>query len=246
MCRSMQRAFTTLNDRSGAGKPAGSRIGRMASCAILIAAAALAAMTIDSSARAQSKTQPPAEAVTTFHGATNEVIVPVTATDSKGRFISDLVQSDFHIFDEGREQKIDYFSHEEKQPVVIGFIIDMSNNMKVNWKRYKESTTELMLNLLPGDKRYSGYLITYGTNAELITNTSSDAEAMVRKDDQDEASGGGGSRCSTRSIWHAPAANLLKVSLTSPGVSSSSSVTVTIPPARRHWRKCRKSRSVTW
>ena len=71
--------------------------------------------------------------MTTFRGAVNEVIVPVTATDSKGRFISDLVQSDFHIFDEGHEQKIDYFSHEQAQPVVIGFLIDMSNRMKVDW-----------------------------------------------------------------------------------------------------------------
>jgi VWFA-related protein len=101
--------------------------------------------------------------------------------DSKGRPISDFVQSDFHIFDEGREQKIDYFSHEQSQPVVIGFLIDMSNGMKVNWERYKESTTELMLDLLPGDKKYSGYLITYGTKAELVTDTSSDPEAMVQK-----------------------------------------------------------------
>jgi len=34
--------------------------------------------------------------------------------------------------------------------------------MKVDWARYKESTSELMLNLLPGDKKYSGYMITTG------------------------------------------------------------------------------------
>src|SRR4051812_39682227 len=58
----------------------------------------------------------------TFGTTATEVIVPVTATDSKGRFITDLVQSDFHIFDEGREQKIDFFSAEQSQPVVIGFL----------------------------------------------------------------------------------------------------------------------------
>jgi len=132
-------------------------------------------VTVGSTARAQS------QAPATFSAATNEVIVPVTATDSKGRFVSDFVQSDFHIFDEGREQKIDYFSHEQAQPVVIGFLIDTSNSMKVEWKRYQESTTEMMLNLLPGDKKYAGYLITYGDSAELVTDTSSDSEAMVQK-----------------------------------------------------------------
>jgi Ca-activated chloride channel homolog len=147
--------------------------------ASLFAAIATIAMT----AGAQTQSQAPAAEppTTTFHGATNEVIVPVTATDSKGRFISDLVQSDFHIFDEGREQKIDYFSHEQAQPVVIGFLIDMSNRMKVDWERYKESTTELMLNLLPGDKKYSGYLITYGNQPELVSDTNSDPETMVQK-----------------------------------------------------------------
>lgn len=125
-----------------------------------------------------------------FSTAINEVIVPITATDSKGRFISDLVQRDFHVYDEGKEQKIDYFSHVQSQPVVIGFLIDMSNRMKINWERYKESTTELMLNLLPGDKKYSGYLITYGNSPELVSDTNSDPEAMIQKIGRMKPSGG--------------------------------------------------------
>jgi len=111
----------------------------------------------------------------------NEVIVPVTVTDEKGRFVSNLTKGDFRIFDENKEQKIDFFSHEQSQPVVIGFLIDTSNGMMIHWDKYKEAATELMLNLLPGDKRYSGYLISYGTTAELIANTSSDSEKMVAK-----------------------------------------------------------------
>ena len=111
----------------------------------------------------------------------NEVIVPVTVTDEKGRSLSNLTKNDFHIFDEGKEQKIDFFSHEQSQPIVIGFLIDTSNGMKIHWDKYREAATELMLNLLPGDKRYSGYLITYGNEPELITDTSSDSEKMVEK-----------------------------------------------------------------
>jgi VWFA-related protein len=142
----------------------------------------LAALAMGSAASAQQQQpQTAPEGQTAFRSELNEVIVPITATDSKGRFISDLVQRDFHIFDEGKEQKIDFFSHEQSQPVVIGFLIDMSNRMKINWDRYKESTSELMLNLLPGDKKYAGYLITYGNEPELVTDTSSDPEAMVQK-----------------------------------------------------------------
>ena len=116
-----------------------------------------------------------------FSASVNEVIVPVTVTDEKGRFVSNLAKSDFKIYDEGKEQTIDFFSHEQSQPIVIGFLIDTSNGMKIHWDKYKEAATELMLNLLPGDKRYSGYLISYGNTPELVADTNSDSEKMVAK-----------------------------------------------------------------
>ncbi len=111
----------------------------------------------------------------------NEVIVPVTVTDEKGRFVSNLEKSDFHLYDEGKEQNIGFFSHAQSQPIVIGFLLDQSNGMKIHWAKYQEAATELILNLLPGDKRYSGYLITYGNEPELVVDTNSDSEKMVQK-----------------------------------------------------------------
>jgi Ca-activated chloride channel family protein len=140
-----------------------------ARCAL--SAALIAALTLHSSARAQEP----------IRVSVQEVIVPVTVTDDKGRFVSNLEKSDFHLFDEGREQKIGFFSHQQSQPVVIGFLLDQSNGMKIHWAKYKEATTELMLNLLPLEKKYSGYLITYGNEPELVSDTSSDSEKMVEK-----------------------------------------------------------------
>jgi len=112
----------------------------------------------------------------------NEVIVPVTVTDDKGRFVSNLDKSDFHIFDEGKEQKIDYFSRDRSQPVVAGFLLDMSNAMKIHWAKYQDAASELVLNLIPGDPRFSGYLITYGgEKPELQVDTTSDSEKLVEK-----------------------------------------------------------------
>ena len=50
--------------------------------------------------------------------AVNEVIVPVTVTDDEGRFVSDLDKKDFQVFDQGKEQKIGYFSRERSIPAV--------------------------------------------------------------------------------------------------------------------------------
>ena len=111
----------------------------------------------------------------------NEVILPVTVTDDKGRFVTNLDQKDFHIFDEGNPQKISYFTRDHNQPVVVGFLIDMSNGMKIHWKKYQEAITELVQNLVPGDSKYSGFLITYGNLAQLEVDTTSDSESMVTK-----------------------------------------------------------------
>ncbi|MCU1337256.1 MAG: von Willebrand factor, type [Bryobacterales bacterium] len=120
----------------------------------------------------------------------NEVVVPVTVTDEKGRFVSDLEQSDFKIFDQGKEQTIRYFNRERNQRVVVGFLVDLSNQSRGQWKSLQEATTELVLNLLPGDKKYSGYLIGFGNEAELMVNTTSDSDPIVEKLRKVSPSGG--------------------------------------------------------
>jgi Ca-activated chloride channel family protein len=111
----------------------------------------------------------------------NEVIVPVTVTDEKGRFVSDLDEKDFHIFEENKPQAIRYFTRERSQPVVIGFILDLSTASRIHWKNFQDASEELVQNLLTGDPRYSGYLIDYAQDAEVAVNTTSDPEPIVQK-----------------------------------------------------------------
>jgi Ca-activated chloride channel homolog len=130
--------------------------------------------------------QPPAAAPqapvgTPFRIQVNEVIVPITVTDLKGRFVSDLDKKDFKIFDEGKEQNIQFFTRERSQPVVVGFLIDQSNASRMHWPKYQDAAIELVLTLMPGDKKYSGYLIGYSQDADLIVNTTSDPEKLVEK-----------------------------------------------------------------
>ena len=76
--------------------------------------------------------------------------MPVTVTDDKNRFVSNLEKQDFRVFDEGKEQKIRFFSRDQKQPVVVGFIVDMSNQTRLHWKTYQDAMQEMVLNLMPG------------------------------------------------------------------------------------------------
>ncbi len=111
----------------------------------------------------------------------NEVIVPVTVTDEKGRFVSDLDKKDFSIFEDNKAQSIRYFTRERSQPVVIGFLLDMSSASRIHWKNFQDATIELIQTLLTGDPKYSGYLIDYAQDAEVAVNTTDDPEPMVDK-----------------------------------------------------------------
>mgnify|MGYP005809756889 CR=1 FL=1 len=110
----------------------------------------------------------------------NEVVVPVTVTDEKGRFVSNLEQADFKIYDEGKVQQVTFFTRERNQPVVVGFLLDMSNSQRLHWAKFLEAAQELVVTLLPGgDPKFSGYLITYSTDAELVVDTTQDPEKLL-------------------------------------------------------------------
>jgi len=121
----------------------------------------------------------------------NEVIVPVTVTDDKGRFVSDLDQKDFTVFEEGKQQEIQFFTRERSQPVVVGFLVDLSNSSRLHWKNYQDAAVEMVQNLIPGDNpKFSGYLIGYSNTADLLLDTGTDPEPMVQKLQKLKPSGG--------------------------------------------------------
>lgn len=121
----------------------------------------------------------------------DEVIVPVTVTDSQGKFVADLDEDDFTIYDQGIPQEITYFSRERNQPIVIGFLIEQSNSMRLHWKRYQQAAEDLVFALMPEDRPFSAYLISYHTQAELVVNTTNDPAPIV--DAIREMKPGGGS-----------------------------------------------------
>ena len=143
----------------------------------------------DVAAASANANQPPA--APPIQVQVNEVIVPVTVTDDRGRFVSDLEQKDFTVFDEGKEQQIQFFTRERSQPVVVGFLIDLSNSSRLHWKNYQDAAIELVQNLIPGDNpKFSGYLIGYSNSADLLIDTGTDPEPMVAKLQKIKPSGG--------------------------------------------------------
>jgi len=124
---------------------------------------------------------------------TTEIIVPVTVTDDKGRYLSNLEEKDFRIQDEGRTQKITFFYHDSpgvRQHTVIGFLVDLSSSNRSHWEKFQDATKEMILGLMPYDPNYTGYLIGYSTTAEVKVDTTYDPDKLTTAVDRMKPGGG--------------------------------------------------------
>src|SRR6516162_1075181 len=58
------------------------------------------------------------------------VNVVATITDETGHYVSDLVQDDLVVYEDGQVQKISHFSQANDLPVSIGVLLDTSGSME--------------------------------------------------------------------------------------------------------------------
>src|SRR5437868_5036805 len=82
---------------------------------------------------------------------TNLVTMPVSVLDRDGRFISGLQQSDFKIFENGAEQKVDYFQSVE-QPFTVVLLIDVSPSTAFRIEEIQNAAVAFINQLRPADR----------------------------------------------------------------------------------------------
>jgi len=82
---------------------------------------------------------------------TNLVTMPVSVLDRDGRFISGLQQRDFKIFENGVEQKLDYFQSTE-QPFTVVLMIDVSPSTRFQIEQIHDAAMTFVNQLRANDK----------------------------------------------------------------------------------------------
>ena len=82
---------------------------------------------------------------------TNLVTMPVSVLDRDGRFISGLRQQDFKIFENGVEQKVDYFQSVE-QPFTVVLLIDVSPSTQFRIDEIQQAAITFVDKLRPADR----------------------------------------------------------------------------------------------
>lgn len=82
---------------------------------------------------------------------TELVTMPVSVLDRDGRFVSGLQQRDFQIFENGIQQKIDYFQSTE-QPFTVIMLIDVSPSTQFQIEEIQNAAMAFVDQLRPSDR----------------------------------------------------------------------------------------------
>lgn len=78
------------------------------------------------------------------------ITLAVTVQDSKGRFVNNLTEKDFTVFENNKKKSITYFNHDFGAPLSLTVLLDVSGSMAVDNKldECKEALRNLATRLL--------------------------------------------------------------------------------------------------
>src|SRR5688572_9750533 len=73
-----------------------------------------------------------------FRAGIEVVSLNVTVTDAQGRYITDLTQEDFSVFEDGAKQELTYFNR-TNLPIALSLLIDSSASMEQRMEHAQEA-----------------------------------------------------------------------------------------------------------
>ena len=160
-------------------------IGARLVLACLASAAALAAQP----RAAQKQAVPELDDKTRIVLDVTRVNLLFTASDRKGRFITNLVKDDFQVFEGKKQQTILEFTAESDLPLRLAVLIDTSNSIRERFKFEQEAAIEFLKSLLrpQADK---AVVVSFDTTAELVADLTSDLEKLAKSVRELRAGGG--------------------------------------------------------
>jgi len=132
-------------------------------------------------AEAQPKTAPNSEKVIGDNDdvltiETNLVTIPVSVFDRNGRYLPSLQQTDFKIFEDGKEQEIAYFGTAE-QPVTVILVLDTSPSTELKIEEIQDAAIAFVNQLKPNDKVM---VIEFDSNLHVLSELTSDKYRLAR------------------------------------------------------------------
>lgn len=108
---------------------------------------------------------------------TELVTLTATVTDSRGRYVANLKQSDFTVYEDGAKQELAYFNTGDRVPVSLGIIFDTSGSMIDKIDGVRDAVEHFVKSVSSGDEIF---LIRFSEDAELIQDFTDDRRRILR------------------------------------------------------------------
>jgi Ca-activated chloride channel family protein len=115
-----------------------------------------------------------------FRSAIDVVSMNVTVVDSTGKYVTDLAEKDFEIFEDGVKQELTLFNR-SNLPVALSLLIDTSSSMEDRMTTAQDAAIGFVRKLRPTDL---GEVIGFDSRAEVLqkfTSNTTELEQAIRK-----------------------------------------------------------------
>ena len=107
---------------------------------------------------------------------TNLITIPVSVFDRHGLYIPNLKKEDFKIFEDGKEQQIEYFGTSDK-PFTVVLLIDTSPSTEYEIDEIRDAATAFVNLLKPDDKVM---VIEFDGNTHVLTEATTDRPTIYK------------------------------------------------------------------
>lgn len=123
---------------------------------------------------ASGQKQLPNEGVTRVH--VNLVRLYVTVRDKHGAIVPNLQKKDFHVYEDGKEQKISFFSKDMTDPLTLAMMIDTSGSQIDLLDAEKETASRFLRDIL--QKNDLAMVISFDTEVNLLADFTDDQKVL--------------------------------------------------------------------
>jgi Ca-activated chloride channel family protein len=150
--------------------------------AALAGALLLAALPSSEHARAQA---PPQVQTPTFEVGIEVINLNLSVTDGRNNFVTDLVQKDFAVFEDGIRQELSLFTH-ENLPISLAVLIDTSASMEEKLPVARAAAIKFVKTLRPQD---TAMVMSFNDRSTVLQDYTNDVEALEAAVSRTQASG---------------------------------------------------------
>src|ERR1700683_1815069 len=136
--------------------------------------------------------QQPQQSPQTLKRETTLVNVFVTARDKKSGIVSDLVQNDFKISEDGQDQKVAFFEKDVNMPITLGLLIDTSGSMYHVIGAEQDTASRFLREVMR--KKDEAMVISFDFDVDLLADFTEDTnvlERAIRRTTINSVGGGG-------------------------------------------------------